>query len=777
MSAHGAVSRDLQVVDIVRKELDPGESGKTEREVLNLLSKLKHINIVEFLGSYEYDGSWNFLFPYYQMNLKQFLDRPLELQPHVIYSGMFGVADALTNIHTFTVAEAGIMISQIGYHHDLSPANILVDGNRFVITDFGLSKLKPDDQNSRSTLRGGNEDYLGPEAYDYAKARNLETGRSLDIWALGCLLSEVSTLIEGHQVADFYSERKATHQAARPITDHAFHLDGDIRPSVNDWLIRLERQAKDSETPMLISLIRKMLNGNSFTRIKAKAVADALALMTVRSKYIDVDECFCHKIHHPQEANVSNDVFYLLERSRLEAWWFVFESLPSDQRLKSIKDLLAILDLLKSTMKMSGDAFLTQDLLLHEEGPREVWNLVDSLCKIFPDEIRQRVQDRWSHQVCCIQDVDVLNAIRKVRVHGRYRTVGAKAAMKYMAGSISQSIRVGARSRYLDAACVDYNDVPPPISCNGITVIPDHSRTMGIYETEHGKNLRVLIEWKTYDADWAKAAVGDELHRRMDALVNLLDPNETPRVGEQAQRVLDCIGYFHESSRFRFGFLYDLKTDSSSIVHLYSANTYLRVTDHELDQNEIERPCLGCQFMLAKGLAHCIWSFHEAGWVHKNITSHQILFFAESEKQIHQSFGSGILAGFIESRQAASGITLGPRDEYLRWYRHPQYSVDVPFRATFDYYSFGIVLLELGCWCTISSIKEAHNDINDAEEFRLILLELYVPQLRENRGSFYEDAVRFCLDAENATEMSAAGDVERELFKVQVFERLARCCA
>ena len=52
-----------------RKELAPGDSGTDERAVLELLSTLRHPNIVEFLGSYTYRGVVSLLFPLMPLDL------------------------------------------------------------------------------------------------------------------------------------------------------------------------------------------------------------------------------------------------------------------------------------------------------------------------------------------------------------------------------------------------------------------------------------------------------------------------------------------------------------------------------------------------------------------------------------------------------------------------------------------------------------------------------------------------------------------------------------
>jgi serine/threonine-protein kinase len=97
--------------------------------------------------------------------------RALELLAHV--------AAALDAAH-----EAGLV------HRDVKPGNVLVEGERAFVTDFGLAK--PVDSASVSLTRTdqllGTVDYLAPEQIQVGAA----SPRS-DVYALGCVLFEVLT--------------------------------------------------------------------------------------------------------------------------------------------------------------------------------------------------------------------------------------------------------------------------------------------------------------------------------------------------------------------------------------------------------------------------------------------------------------------------------------------------------------------------------------------------------------------------------------------------------
>jgi serine/threonine-protein kinase len=75
-------------------------------------------------------------------------------------------------------------------HRDVKPGNVLVEGERAFVTDFGLAK--PVDSASVSLTRTdqllGTVDYLAPEQIQVGAA----SPRS-DVYALGCVLFEVLT--------------------------------------------------------------------------------------------------------------------------------------------------------------------------------------------------------------------------------------------------------------------------------------------------------------------------------------------------------------------------------------------------------------------------------------------------------------------------------------------------------------------------------------------------------------------------------------------------------
>jgi len=139
-------------VQVIRKKL---RSKKVTRElenekmILRLLNQLHHRNIVPLLGSYTHREEHYFLFPCIDMDLKRFFRQQNRFgkfqRDFTFYSALRGLSSALSNTHLLRLNQEahGVDFEAIGYHHDIRPANILVNGRTFILADFGLVNLKP----------------------------------------------------------------------------------------------------------------------------------------------------------------------------------------------------------------------------------------------------------------------------------------------------------------------------------------------------------------------------------------------------------------------------------------------------------------------------------------------------------------------------------------------------------------------------------------------------------------------------------------------------------
>jgi serine/threonine protein kinase len=165
-------------------------------------------------------------------------------------------------------------------------------------------------------------------------------------------------------------------------------------------------------------------------------------------------------------------------------------------------------------------------------------------------------------------------------------------------------------------------------------------------------------------------------------------------------------------------------------------------------QTTLSQPILDDKFQLASTLANALLEFHMVGWLHKDLTSSNIIFCPRDYLPTTDMAREPYIIGFNHSRpDEISAFTEGPSTSGNDDYQHPEYRRDKRgYRQEYDYYSLGIVLLEIGLWKTINDWTPKWN--LPAEELKQKLLRSRVPVLGQFMGRSYREAVRACLTGE-----------------------------
>jgi serine/threonine protein kinase len=170
---------------------------------------------------------------------------------------------------------------------------------------------------------------------------------------------------------------------------------------------------------------------------------------------------------------------------------------------------------------------------------------------------------------------------------------------------------------------------------------------------------------------------------------------------------------------------------------------------------------LAQRFHIARTVARTLGAFHCDGWVHKGVRAKAIKFFFDKQGE-NCGFSRPYLTEFEISRPDAGDTYLEPtlRDMEHDVYRHPlRYGLPTKrFTKTHDIYSLGVVLLEIGLWCTATDIHDdlikENFDGNAPPEgvtgalMQETLVSKAKTQLRHQMGAAYEDAVMSCLNCE-----------------------------
>jgi hypothetical protein len=169
------------------------------------------------------------------------------------------------------------------------------------------------------------------------------------------------------------------------------------------------------------------------------------------------------------------------------------------------------------------------------------------------------------------------------------------------------------------------------------------------------------------------------------------------------------------------------------------------------------QPLLGDKFRLANMLAGFLAEFHSTGWLHENFHSNNIVFFnmpsGQGDNRSISYAKSHVLCepfvvGLNKSRPGGEAWhTRGPalETDFLD-YRHPAYEQTKRFRVGYDYYSLGIMLLEIGLWTPLNFMT-ARREIRtlSPKQLRDTIVSRFVPRLGYKMGKTFQDVVHALL--------------------------------
>jgi DNA-binding beta-propeller fold protein YncE len=164
---------------VIAREL-AGKEGFRERFLREsrLAARLDHPAVVPVYDAREEDGELIVAMRLVEGgDLRRLIRRQGPLPPARAIMLLGQVADALDAAH-----EAGIV------HRDVKPHNILVEGDRAYLSDFGLAKAIEGTGDGSSASVVGTVEYMAPEQW-----RGERVGPSADVYSLGCVLYETLT--------------------------------------------------------------------------------------------------------------------------------------------------------------------------------------------------------------------------------------------------------------------------------------------------------------------------------------------------------------------------------------------------------------------------------------------------------------------------------------------------------------------------------------------------------------------------------------------------------
>lgn len=267
------------------------ENFARENSALKILqAKCQHPNIVPLLASYRYGTQYSFLFPRADCDLYMYFEQsnPPQTDQEILnlFERISKLASALGEIHNCEIVletdGRRIDFSQIGYHRDLKPKNILKMGEVFMISDFGLARFKDNKSSSKTTWTWGFSTYSAPEC-----KRGADVNRLADIWSLGCIFSEVVTFaVLGMDGIHEYSRRRTQPlNLNHHMTVDLFYEHGtDKVDTVLEWFEHLRTES--CRSPLIINilqLVEEML-GPVSTRPRAVEVMSKFSEILSRER-------------------------------------------------------------------------------------------------------------------------------------------------------------------------------------------------------------------------------------------------------------------------------------------------------------------------------------------------------------------------------------------------------------------------------------------------------------------------------------------------------------
>lgn len=306
------------------------------------------------------------------------------------------------------------------------------------------------------------------------------------------------------------------------------------------------------------------------------------------------------------------------------------------------------------------------------------------------------------------------------------------------------------------------SNITPPIELyilrSDIELPNDHNSELLPRISAKYKGEPALIEWRYYSR-----RLTPEMFAYMRQRVTMLILQLQQSSSTEGFSILECVGHFEDLDNYRIGMVF--KTPNTLQGDQITNLRDIMVKDR---RDRIARE-LGARMSVARPLVMTVFRLHSVGWLHKNFRSENILLKKLSGDSCFE-LGNPYVCGFDFSRQdmpyeLMERVPTQLQYQYLSrersLYRHPDlhYKTEnlseereedgekaeekLPrHRKSYDMYSLGVVLLEIGLWYPI---KHLVKNRESPQEFHQRLLSELLPELRYRMGRRYHDVVAKCL--------------------------------
>ena len=731
------------------------------------------------------------------MDLHDFLlqrDRPAGFAETFSFQrAMHGLSDGLSYLHNFrprpSSSKTSSGVSMRGYHHDIKPRNVLVRGGDFLLADFGTSRMKELDDNSQTPWKNTTFEYGAPECRDPESLAVGVVGRPLDIWSLACIFTEIVTYAEkGFQGLEHFRQRRLRNHMYGQV--RCFHDDARLGQIIHEHLDDLEERTPDSSMRKVLVIIFKMFATKPADRMEADEVEKNLAGAAIEA----VLNSLLEKVQNIIDAagGSTNQSIYStrlkVEKNRLLAWAgalgvkHIFKiSKPFDEQvLVSFVDSYKTLRMAISTLDNEvdfDDLDKTHDFVLCQ-----LQQTNNHLGKRLSRESRMSIDQMFRiitanmHEMLLLQDEDTLGLLSSAQ----YDDVGTRTAIKYMTLLLEKQGKERVTNHRIEAPLVKKNDAR-------FDVFARPQIQFYSYGYHPGEERKVLVETMPYWQRQHKSSSEEfqpaieAMFSRVQDLVEILQVRPMPL----ELRILDCLGSFHDPQKAGFSLVYGFPSEDTEPIRL---NKLLR---HRKTPQIY--PDLSQKLVLTKALVACIQSLHTFGWIHKTISSLNVLLFHNPVHDLADlDFGKPYVIGLDHSRRDGKGeysqgtlksTNPGPGTEFVkacREYLHPDYRLGSltndalsSFIMAYDYYALGLLMLEIGTWTSLSNIYESSRLQNHSpRELRQEYIRYCDEHLGKAMGPIFQRITKQCLNYEAVDIDQVSAQL---LFQADVVDQLNRC--
>ncbi|KAL8818475.1 MAG: hypothetical protein Q9191_007935 [Dirinaria sp. TL-2023a] len=309
------------------------------------------------------------------------------------------------------------------------------------------------------------------------------------------------------------------------------------------------------------------------------------------------------------------------------------------------------------------------------------------------------------------------------------------------------------RSLELDVRVLEAPSNLPEDSALGLAKLGSHppKQKFQLFNSREPEGkTKVLVEYKSEDPNALPATqssevqnpgkVDDPIHR----LASLLSLS-----GKYDLRTLSFKGYVHQPKEKRYAFVFGFPETAHRSVPI-SLNALI-ATDSIRSQLSLPD-----RFSMAQTITRTLAAFHSANWVHKSIRSQSFVLFSKPEDERSRMIKSPYLINFEYSRQEKANTVLASIENLEQsLYCHPQRNPPAyPFTKIHDIYALGVVLLEIGLWCTALSIYDQYRarmtetakaQQLTSRQIKAIMVDAAKNRLSHHMGPAYTTAVLKCL--------------------------------